>query len=420
LQRFFAATVDPIAARAHAQARLLAALRLIQPGPALPESCVRAALAAADAEGAALLLPGFDGQLRLIHGEGSPVSPLVSLGALRERLSHDATPAVLDGPEALPSAAGALCLLPMRHGARVVGALVTLRLSRDFTASEARELDLLAQHAALALDAAQLERRLASSDRLVSLGQLAAGVAHELKTPLTCIAENAAFAAQSLEALQKKGAIEATSLTQARESLADTLDAAARMRELVRDIGSLASADETTRLPFDLNAAVRAAVRMTEAELRGRARVTLRLAPYLPIVGSLGRVTQVFVNLLVNAAHALKRSPELQGQIVISTRMEGGRAIAEVADNGSGIAKDLQARIFEPFFTTKSPDQGTGLGLFLCRDIARRHGGELRVRSAPRRGATFALALPVAQPAEASEEPLALVELRSAEASAKE
>ena len=147
---------------------------------------------------------------------------------------------------------------------------------------------------------------------------------------------------------------------------------------------------------------------MADAELRGRTTVMLRLEGETQVIGSVGRMSQVFVNLLVNAVQAIGTERAREGRIVVTTRREGGRVIAEVTDNGPGIPAPMLNRVFEPFFTTKPAGQGTGLGLFLCRNIVRRHGGDLMVRSAPHHGTTFVIDLPAdtaAQQRERSLEP---------------
>jgi signal transduction histidine kinase len=179
-----------------------------------------------------------------------------------------------------------------------------------------------------------------------------------------------------------------------RRAAHDAVDGANRMRDIIRDIGALASADESTRLPFDLKEAVRASLRMAEAELRGRATVSLRMDGHTQVVGSVGRLSQVFVNLLVNAVQAIGNERAREGRILVTVRREGERVIAEVSDNGPGIQPAMLNRVFEPFFTTKPAGQGTGLGLFLCRNIVRRHGGELHVRSTLQHGSTFVVDLP--------------------------
>jgi signal transduction histidine kinase len=257
---------------------------------------------------------------------------------------------------------------------------------------------VLAAQARIALENDRLLQHVASSDRLVALGQLAASIAHEIRTPLTYVLENAGYIAEHLPRFAPPESTlptrETVTFTQMRRAASDAVDGANRMRDIIRDIGALASADESTRLPFDLKEAVRASLRMAEAELRGRATVSLRMDGDTHVVGSVGRLSQVFVNLLVNAVQAIGNERAREGRIVMTVRREGDRVIAEVSDNGPGIAPAMLNRVFEPFFTTKPAGQGTGLGLFLCRNIVRRHGGDLHVRSMPQHGTTFVVDLP--------------------------
>ncbi len=233
---------------------------------------------------------------------------------------------------------------------------------------------------------------------MVALGQLAASIAHEIRTPLTYVLENAGYIAEHLPRFAPPESTQPTpetvTFTQLRRASSDAVDGANRMRDIIRDIGALASADESTQLPFELKEAVRASLRMAEAELRGRATVTLRLDGETQVIGSVGRMSQVFVNLLVNAVQAIGTERARDGRIVVVVRREGARVLAEVSDNGPGIPAGMLNRVFEPFFTTKPSGQGTGIGLFLCRNIVRRHGGELRVRSTAQHGTTFVVDLP--------------------------
>jgi signal transduction histidine kinase len=257
---------------------------------------------------------------------------------------------------------------------------------------------VLAVHARVALENERMLRYMASSDRLACLGQLAASIAHEIRTPLTYVIENSTYLTEQMDRFAPpptpRPTRESITFTQVRRAAVDVLEGASRIRDIVRDIGALASADETTRVPFDVKDAVRSALRMCHVELRGRAKVTLKLEGDTQVIGSVGRLSQVFVNLLVNAAHAIGSEAAAEGNILVVARRDGTRIIVEVSDNGPGIRHEVIGRVFEPFFSTKGPGEGTGLGLFLSRDIVRRHGGELRVRSTPGRGATFIVDLP--------------------------
>ncbi|MBS2025672.1 MAG: hybrid sensor histidine kinase/response regulator [Deltaproteobacteria bacterium] len=374
----------------------------------LAGTLVMAFKAALDAQGAGLHLPGA-GQtgLQSSTADGALEREELVEEWLRSRVALDRAPAILDLLDVRErdaewprrAAQGQALLIPLVSGDRLVGVLSAERHTRPFTSADLALAAPLAAQARLALDNQQLFGHLVASDRLAALGNLAASVAHEVRSPLTYAMENAHFILQNLEAARRHAPelapAQAERLqTDMNDAARDTVDALQRIRDLVRDIGALSSPDETTRVTFDLNDAVRAAVRMTKAEQLGRVRVMTRLGAELKLVGSVGRITQVFVNLLVNAMQALPQEAGHDGKVVVITRRDGDRVIAEVSDNGPGIAPGVLPRLFEPYFTTKPAGKGTGLGLFLCRDILRRHRGEIRVRSSPVYGTTFTIELP--------------------------
>jgi signal transduction histidine kinase len=358
-------------------------------GQSLPEALLSAWRTGLSAERACLLLPGgAEGRLAVAYTAGGWERLSLPPAWIAAALDRIDGPAVLHVPrdEAFdaPTVAtfGTGLVHPVRAAGQIVAVLAAQRVQPPFGPAELRRAASLGRHARVALENADLLRRLGASDRLASLGQLAASIAHEIRTPLNYVLENARLLAEKAPD------------GEAREAARDVVEGASRIRDLVRDVGAVASADETTRAPFDLRDAVRSAMRMAQAELRGRVEVFLRLGGELPVLGSLGRVTQIFVNLLLNAAQAIPRDRRGPGKVVVALRRQNGRAIAEVADDGNGIAGDDLPRIFEAFFTTKGAADGTGLGLFLSRDIARRHGGELKARSTPGHGSTFILDLP--------------------------
>ena len=300
-------------------------------------------------------------------------------------------------------AVGTALVWPLVSGDRLVGVLSAERNQRPFDLGDLERLAPLAAQARLALDNVQLFGHLVASDRLAALGNLAAGIAHEIRSPLSYGLENSLFLAQNLEALNRQQRELASAsphgepprlFHELSEASRESVDALHRIRDLVRDISALASPDETTRVTLDLTEAIRAALRMCKVDLYGRAKVITRLGADTKLVGSVGRLTQVFINLLVNAAQAAQAESGVEGKILVLTRRDGDRVIAEVSDDGAGIPASVLPRIFEPYFTTKPAGKGTGLGLFLCRDIVRRHRGEIRVRSSPTHGTTFTLELP--------------------------
>ena len=395
------------ATQAHQQA-LQSVLGTVDP-ERLPEAIVQAWTRLLSADGACLMMPTLrhSGRLSVAYAWGARAQPSVALGWLEERVAVDRSPAIvrhgwtpqLDVPIRYQD--GPSLVYPLVSNHRLVAVLTADRLDRPFVEADVARANGLAAHARVALDNAQIVRHLASSDRLASLGQIAASIAHEVRNPITYVIENSSWIAEQLATLQDQPGQPSVLIGELSRAAADALDGASRIREIIRDIGALANADETTQVSFDVSEAVRAAIRLTKVELRDRVKVLVRLGSDTRIVGSAGRMSQVFVNLLVNAAQAIKQDTGIEGKVVVLSRREGSRVVIEVSDNGPGISREDLPRVFEAFFTTKPGTEGTGLGLFLCRDIVRRHGGELRVRSSPGHGTTFTLELP-ADPAHAN------------------
>ncbi len=383
-----------------AEAQLLALRGVLEAREKLPEAIVSAFAEALSAQSACLLVPApEDGRLTVAYLWGGDGQGASAPSWVHDWLRTEEEPAIVgaaSGDEPPQRAArGPGLVHPLTAEGRLVAILTAQRERPPFGPADLERASVLAAQARLALENDRLLQHVASSDRLVALGQLAASIAHEIRTPLTYVLENAGYIAEHLPRFAPPESAQPTretvTFTQMRRASSDAVDGANRMRDIIRDIGALASADENTQLPFDLKEAVRASLRMAEAELRGRATVTLRMDGETQVIGSVGRMSQVFVNLLVNAVQAIGTERARDGRIVVVVRREGARVLAEVSDNGPGIPAGMLNRVFEPFFTTKPAGQGTGLGLFLCRNIVRRHGGELRVRSTAQHGTTFAV-----------------------------
>ena len=244
----------------------------------------------------------------------------------------------------------------------------------------------------------RFERIARQTQRLQTVGTLAAGIAHEVNNPL-------AFIRANLTEIQRLGEIAeahregpeaklAAELADLAGIAAETLDGIHRIERIVSGMRRLSTPRGEPVARVDLNEVARDAVRL--ANLHRDPRVGVEVGFWHEAVwveGSARRLVQAVLNVVMNAHQALER--RRGGKIAISTRTDGDQAVIEVTDNGPGVPRELQDRIFDPFFTTKSPDQGTGLGLAIAFDIAREHGGLLDVRSRPGEGATFALRLPV-------------------------
>ncbi|MDR7563037.1 MAG: ATP-binding protein [Armatimonadota bacterium] len=232
----------------------------------------------------------------------------------------------------------------------------------------------------------QTQARLVQSEKLAAIGQLVAGVAHELNNPLTSVLGYA----QLLEAGELEG-------EDARRALGIVLQEADRARRIVQNLLTFARQQARERGPVDVNAALEQTVALRRYELeRAGVEFALDLACDLPpIEGDVYQLQQVFLNLINNAAQAFAGG---RGRIEIRTVHREGRVVVEVADTGPGIPPEHLHRIFDPFFTTKDVGQGTGLGLSISYGIVRDHGGEIYAENRPEGGARFVIELPVAAP----------------------
>ncbi|WP_224240500.1 ATP-binding protein [Hyalangium gracile] len=234
----------------------------------------------------------------------------------------------------------------------------------------------------------EMRARLAQADRMASVGTLAAGVAHEINNPLAYVVANLDYARQELEAVTlPEGSELHRALREAREG-------ADRVRLIVRDLKTFSRPDDARMERVDVRMAIDSAVTLAWNEIRHRARLVKAYQPVPKVWANEARLGQVFLNLLINAAHAIPEGAADRNEIRVSTRVdEQGRVVAEVRDTGSGIPEEIRARVFEPFFTTKPMGEGTGLGLSICHGIITSLGGELRFDSEVGQGTTFRVVL---------------------------
>jgi len=239
-------------------------------------------------------------------------------------------------------------------------------------------------------------RRADASARLASIGRLAAGVAHEINNPLAYVIANVDWARERSAELAGDGAAGPDALDELRRVLDDAQEGASRVREIVRDLRLFARPDDVAG-KGDLRAAARSALAMAQNEIRHRARLESRLDEVPPVRGAEGRLGQVLLNLLVNAAQALPDASPQRHVVRLEVRRGGpGEVVAEVSDTGVGMTPEVRARVFEPFFTTKPVGAGTGLGLFVCHGIVQALGGRIEVESEPGKGSTFRVVVPEA------------------------
>ncbi len=249
---------------------------------------------------------------------------------------------------------------------------------------------------------------LSHTDRLATLGALAAGAVHEIKAPAGCVRGNL----EIIQLLWKKFAplLRQQSLargdTRLEMEIAETtgaidnaLGAVDRITRLASGIGDYARHDEPhKRDTVDVSDCLRQAMELAANRLKYEVKVNLNLPADLPTIpGDAQLIVQVFVNLLVNAADAMFGRP--QNRITVTGWSDEGWLQLEFKDNGPGIPEFLRERIFEPFFTTKTPGRGTGLGLSIVRAILRDHGGEISSLPTAEGGAAFLIKLPLRRPA---------------------
>ncbi|MBI5495453.1 MAG: PAS domain S-box protein [Deltaproteobacteria bacterium] len=255
----------------------------------------------------------------------------------------------------------------------------------------------------------ELDGRLATSDRLASMGMLTAGIAHEINNPLSFVLANVGFGADEAAALAEDLRTRELArshvmdrLAEIRAALDDAREGAGRVRQLARDLKGLSRVrtDEVTLV--NLRPVLEGCCNIAWAEIRHRARLVKEYGATPLVEANEGRLGQVFLNLLVNAAHAVPEGAPDRHVIRVETgRDEKGRARVTISDSGCGMSQQVIQQLFTPFFTTKPPSSGTGLGLSICHRIITDLGGEIHVESTPGQGSRFSVKLPAAaeQPA---------------------
>jgi len=232
----------------------------------------------------------------------------------------------------------------------------------------------------------RLEDSLIQNEKMAAVGQLAAGMAHEINNPLAAIIANAQ--------LIMRGAKDNADILES----ADLIEqAGVRASQTIRDLLRFSRQESYTFTETDLNESIEKVASLLQFKLvKKNARINLDLQPNIPIINaSEDHLQSVWVNLIVNAVDAAGDNPL---EITITTRYANGEFITLIADNGAGIPEDRLSKIFIPFYTTKSPGSGTGLGLSICHRIVTNHGGEMRVESRLGHGTRFIVILPEKYP----------------------
>ena len=258
----------------------------------------------------------------------------------------------------------------------------------------------------------QANKQLLQSEKLAAIGQLAAGVAHEINNPVGYVYSNlqtlenylndlfrltdAIDTAASLEDLRQiRHNIDYNYLREdLKDLLSESREGIERVKTIISAMKDFSHIEEEEFKQADLHRGIETTLNVVNNELKYKAEVVRDFGelPHVECIAS--QINQVIMNLLVNAAHAI----EDFGKITIRTRHQGDTVTLEVEDTGKGIASEHLNRIFEPFFTTKGIGKGTGLGLSLSFNIIKKHNGEIEVHSEPGQGTRFRITLPVTQP----------------------
>jgi PAS domain S-box-containing protein len=266
---------------------------------------------------------------------------------------------------------------------------------------------------------AATEQMLLQAEKLASIGQLAAGVAHEINNPLGYISSNCAALKRYLDQLWSLIAVfeaqeemlpaaarEAIRTAKAQSDLdflradigtllAESEEGLGQVKKIIQDLKGYVRVNEEDRQPADLHVVLDSALNLARNELKYKAEIVKQYGEIPPVECVPSQITQVFVNLLVNAAQAIATS----GIITLRSGAAGGEVWLEVADTGCGISEENMHRLFDPFFTTKPVGKGTGLGLWLVYNIVSKHGGHIQARSTVGKGTTFRLTLPASRAA---------------------
>ena len=293
-------------------------------------------------------------------------------------------------------------------------------LARAHVATYAALEDLRSETAARE----RVELELRAAQKLEALGRIASGIAHEINTPIQFVGDSLQFVQDGLRDIVEVCALNTATRTATDdasrraamaavaaaeddvdlpyliENIPDALarcnDGLGRVAAIVRSMKQFARPDQHERAPTDLNQAIEATLTISRHEYKLVADVVTDLGPLPPVVANAGELNQVFLNIIVNAAHAIADAGSAtRGTISITTRRERDDVVIAISDTGTGIPVEIRDRVFEPFFTTKAVGRGTGQGLAIARAIVERHGGRLTLDTELGRGTTLAIRIPI-------------------------
>ncbi|MGA3124630.1 MAG: response regulator [Polyangiaceae bacterium] len=411
----------------------------------LPEAIVRVSMDVMRADGAALLLPGLDGTFYVGYAFGSEAAVARTIQApvgedVAQRAARSRTLLVLQGDPSDPTAIDgaparahtpSILVYPLVLGDEVLALLSFSRSTGDFPfgPADSEKAAVLASQVLLALENARLARQNVTSEKLAAVGQLAAGIAHEINTPIQFMRDSLHFLSEAFRDLARLTArlqeivepMRADELPESGQSLlrearelADdtdlsylkeavpralerTAEGATRIAKIVQAVQEFGRPDPAEKVAVDLNECLRSTLLVVSGELNHLADVETEFGD-VPLVSCRpGEINQVFLSLILNAGHAVAAvvlGSKERGKIVVRTQSERNCAIVSIEDTGAGIPVEAQSRVFDPFFTTKTVGRGVGLGLSIARTIVERHGGSLTFETQSGRGTRFSIRLP--------------------------
>jgi signal transduction histidine kinase len=295
-----------------------------------------------------------------------------------------------------------------------IRAQIDARTARDSLRRKAQHMARVAEQGAEQLESTR--QQLLQSEKMASLGQLSAGIVHEINNPVGFVASNLAALERYLDDLfsiidacaadtgapaeqrlaQVRGLMQRVEYDYVRQDVLDLVaeskDGVERVRQIVADMKGMSHSGASGWQWADLHAGLDSTLNIARNEFRHHCTLVRRYGDLPQIRCIPSQLNQVFMNLVVNAAQAIEGA----GEITITTGRVGDDAVrVSVADTGQGISAETLSRLFEPFYTTKPMGKGTGLGLALSREIAQRHRGQIEVSSEPGKGTVFTLTLPI-------------------------
>ncbi len=302
--------------------------------------------------------------------------------------------------------------------------LLRLQLTTESRLSALREqnAELVRAHAAQR----RLEEELHHAQKLEAVGRLASGIAHEINTPIQYIGDNTRFLADAVDSLSKAldgqrqelervASAEALARidrvgedldlpyvrTEAPRTVARTLEGVRRVATIVRAMREFSHPGESEPVAADINRSLEATLDVARNEYRYVADVVTELGQLPLVTCRPGDLNQVFLNVIVNAAHAIEdvvQGTDARGIIRVRTATDGDAVVIAISDTGGGIPPEVRGKVFEPFFTTKDVGRGSGQGLAIARSIVEAHGGTISFETMPGQGTTFRIRIPLAPP----------------------